>query len=298
MVYTKLQLVDALDHKEIWLKKQMYFKPEAETVFFILGSRAPENEADLQAQKETWLQDLLSTQSYLVLRGSDSASARLEGDELLLPVAETYENILMKTILAMRWALENSNFEVLIRTNVSTYFPPNKVKELTESVNKNAHFFGGYVDTCRIPDGGRSRITEYVTGTGLVLSRATVRILTRIDWREYLGWPDDVAISIALKDAKIFPEKIPRNNLSQLHFFVPAFQIRLKSSAVADLASRRMRDVHEYYHASNPFNRFHRYFVISLKEVRYAVINSEELIGFVRLVGVQITRTVRKIVKI
>jgi hypothetical protein len=290
--------VDALDRKKIGLKHQMHFKPEAETVFLILGSKAPENEADLLMQKKTWLQDLLSNQSYLVLRGSNSASARLKGDELQVPVVESYENILAKTILGMRWALENSDFDVIIRTNVSTYFPPNRVKELTESLNWEAHYFGGHVDTCRLPGGERSRTTEYVTGTGLVLSRPTVKILCEIDWSDYLGWPDDVAISTALQSLEISPKNIRRNNLSQLHFFVPEFQIRLKSSSVASLASQRMGDIHEYFHASGHLNRLYRYSIISLREVRYTLINWEEFHGFIKLVGAQIKRVTHKVMNV
>lgn len=249
-------------------------------------------------QKKTWLQDLDSTQSYLILRGSDLVSANLRGDELYLPVAETYDNILLKTILGMRWALENSNFDLMIRTNVSTYFPPSRVTVLTESLNTEINYFGGYVDKCRLPGGERGRTTEYVTGTGLVLSRPTVKILCEIDWSDYLGWPDDVAISKALQDKGIFPTNIWRNNLSQLHFFVPAFQIRLKTSSVPYLASRRMEDIHKYFHASSPFNRLYRYFVISLKEVRYTLINREELHGFIRLTVAQIKKVPQKIMKI
>ena len=278
----------------------MHFKPEAKTIFLILGSKSPENEADLRMQKETWLQDLLSTQSYLVLRGSDAVLARIEKDELYLPVIEAYGNILLKTILGMQWALENSNFDVMIRTNVSTYFPPGIVEKVTESLNTESHYFGGYVDQCRLPGEERNRITEYVAGTGLILSRPTVKILCDMDWSDYHGWPDDLALSMALKGAGILPDKIRRNNLSQLHFFAPAFQIRLKTSSVSFLASQRMRDVHKYFHASGRLNRILRYLLISVREIRYALINREEILGFITLAITQVKRLMlknRKIVK-
>ena len=67
----------------------MHFDPEALTLFMILGSNAPENETDLKAQRQTWLKDLSSTQSYVVLRGLPKAPPSLIVDELFLPVDES-----------------------------------------------------------------------------------------------------------------------------------------------------------------------------------------------------------------
>lgn len=260
----------------------MKFEPNAKTLFLILGSNAPENESDLEMQKQTWLSDLSPTQGFIILRGSPSTSTTLIGDELYLPVIESYENILPKTILGMKWALDNSNFEILIRTNVSTYFPRAEVEAVTRTINKAAPFFGGYVARCRLPGENINSTTDFVAGTALVLTRQTAQILCDLDWTPYYGWPDDVAISMALSKVGISPKKIRRNNLSQSHFFFPAFQIRLKTSSVSHLSSKRMESIHEYFHATNTLNRLARYLLISMNEIRYAFINWEEISDFAK----------------
>ena len=248
----------------------------------ILGSDAPENESDLEMQKQTWLEDLLPTQGYLILRGSRSESVSLIGDELYLPVVESYKNILPKTILSMKWALENSDFDVLIRTNVSTYFPPRKVEMVTRSIDKGSRFFGGYVTRCQLPGKTQRDTAEYVTGTALVLTRPTVQILCDKDWKSYYGWPDDLAISMILQKEGVYPERLRRNHLSQLHFFLPAFQIRLKTSSVSYLASKRMKSIHGYFHATNILGKLGWYLRISMNEISYTLINWQEFSRFAK----------------
>jgi hypothetical protein len=275
----------------------MYFKPEAQTLFMILGSNAPENESDLQMQKRTWLRDLLPSQGYLVLRGLPSASPTLVGTDLHLPVTESYDNILLKTILGMKWALENSNFDILIRTNVSTYFPPSKVEVITRSIDKTKLFFGGYVDQCRLPGENRMATVEYVAGTALILTRPTVQMLCDIDWYLYSKLPDDLAISIALRDAGILPTRFRRNNLSQLHIFIPALQIRLKTSSVPKLASLRMENINRFYRASSVVSKLRWYLVIAVNELRFVFVNWGEFSGFVMQAGAQSRRLFLRIVR-
>jgi len=276
----------------------MHFKQEAKTLFVILGSNAPENESDLEMQKQTWLKDLSTTQGYLVLRGLPSASTTLVGNELFLPVIESYENILPKTILGMKWALENSNFDVLIRTNVSTYFPPSKVEVIARSIDKTTLFFGGYVDICRLPGENRMATAEYVAGTALILTRPTVQMLCNIDWKLYSGWPDDLAISIALQNVGVSPKRFRRNNLSQLHFFLPAFQIRLKTSSASYLSSKRMKSLHGYFHSTNLLDKLGRYMIISTNEIRYAFMNWEEISGFAKELFSHARKVLQRIVRL
>lgn len=284
--------------RKIKASQGMHFRREAETLFMILGSNAPENESDLEMQKRTWLSDLLPSQGYLVLRGLPSASPTLVGTDLHLPVTESYDNILLKTILGMKWALENSNFDVLIRTNVSTYFPPSKVDVIARSIDRTTLFFGGYVDICRLPGENQIATAEYVAGTALVLTRPTVQMLCNIDWKLYSGWPDDLAISIALHNAGVSPKRFRRNNLSQLHFFLPAFQIRLKTSSVSYLSSKRMESLHGYFHATSLLGKLGRYMIISTNEIRYAFINWEEISGFAKELFSHARKVLQRIVRL
>ena len=197
----------------------------------------------------------------------------------------------------MKWALENSNFEILVRTNVSTYFPPNKIERVSRSINKSKLFLGGYVDLCQMPGENKKENVEFVAGTGIILTRPTVQMLCDTDWNIYAKLPDDLAISIALRDAGIFPTRFRRNNLSQLHIFIPALQIRLKTSSVSKLASLRMENIYRFYCASSVISKLRWYLVIAIGEFRFLFANWEEFSGFVMQAGAQSRRLFMRIVR-
>jgi hypothetical protein len=250
------------------------------TLFLILGSYSEENQNDLQMQKVTWLQDLLPSQSYFVLRGSHNKTTNVIDDTIYLPVSERYENILEKTILGIEWALENLNFDVLIRTNVSTYFPPQLVENEIEKIDSSSKYFGGYLDKSKIASNETDSIASYVTGTALVMTKSTATALCRSDWDKMKTFPDDLAITILLKNQGIEPKKMKRNNLSQSHFFYPTFQIRLKTSSVSRLAAQRMKLIHGFFHPSNRMNQLFIFIKIIGLEVRYATMNQKEFSDF------------------
>lgn len=257
------------DSKKPKLNESLIYGQNMKTLFLILGSHAPENESDLEIQKSTWLRELLASQDYLVLRGTSANLAHIEANTLYVPVVESYENILEKTILGMKWVLEHKDFDFLIRTNVSTYFPPQIVHEVTSSIGRIEPFFGGFVDKCQSPGEHKNFQEYYVTGTALVMSKATVIEVCKIDWQPYQGWPDDLAISRALRENGILPSSIRRNNLSQSHIFIPAFHIRLKTSFDSSLAGKRMKSVHKYFQAKNFLDQVVQYFLITAREFKY-----------------------------
>ncbi len=246
----------------------------------ILGSNAPENQMDLKMQRETWLNELLPNQKHLVIRGSNQESARLQEDTLLLPVIESYENILRKTLLGFHWALENTDFEVLIRTNVSTYFPVKLVDKEVGVIDPSSHFFGGYIDDCWIPGNPKSLKMSFVAGSAIVLTRPTVELLCQSILGEITGLPDDVAISLALNNSRIPAKKFKRNDLGSSHFFYPKFQIRVKTSSVSHLASIRMKNIHKYFQATNLADKYFCYLKISVNEMKYVATDPKQFVAF------------------
>ena len=248
----------------------------------ILGSDAPENQMDLDMQRETWLKELLPNQQYLVIRGSNEEFALLKEDTLFLPVIERYENILKKTMLGFRWALDNSDFQILIRTNVSTYFPVKLVDQKIRGIKPLSHFFGGYIDYCWRPGNTHGQKVPFVTGTAIVLTRPTVELLCASNLGMMTELPDDVAISLTLTDLGIPIENIKRNDLGSSHVFFPRFQIRLKTSSVSHLASTRMKNVHDYFQANNLLDKYFRYFKITFNEAKYTTMNLEQFSSFFR----------------
>jgi hypothetical protein len=94
------------------------------------------------------------------------------------------------------------------------------------------------------------------------------------------GLPDDVAISLALNNSGIPAQNFKRNDLGSSHLFHPNFQIRLKTSSVSYLASKRMKNVHEYFQATNLVDKCYCYLKISINEIRYATLNRTQLLAF------------------
>ncbi len=232
---------------------------------------------DLVAQKSTWLEDLQPEQSYLILRGGNSLSTELRTDTLHLPIQESVRNILEKTILGLEWALSNSDFEFLIRTNVSTYFPVDLVGKFLVTIDPGEIFFGGYIDICHSRIANVTTRTGYVTGTAIVMTRKSVELLIKSNWRSLIGMPDDLAITLALRNVGIEPRGIQRNNLSFSHVFWPSFQIRLKTPSVPILASIRMHMVHDFFHSQNTIKKISSYLRISLFEFRNLFANEGEI---------------------
>jgi hypothetical protein len=256
------------------------------TLFVIIASNAPENESDLNAQLNTWLSNLPKNYSFLILRGSNNNDYYLDGYTLFLPITEKYENILAKTALGIRWACKNLEFDILIRTNVSTYFPIEHVDRLVGSIDSDAPYFGGYIERCATPNTANGHVIPFVAGTALVLSRESAYDLAQIPFENYIGIPDDVAMSIYAKEIHMKAKPLKRNNLSQNHIFLPTFQIRLKTSKDSSLASRRMKDVHKYFETSNIHFRFLNYFRITLTEIMYIDFHPNMIFDFLRRLAI------------
>lgn len=273
----------------------MDYHKNFQTLFMILGSHAPENEKDLDTQKKTWLATLPSDQKYLIIRGSEGDSTLLQGDTLTLPVVEKYENILEKTLLGFQWALENTDFKFLIRTNVSTYFPVQIVEKEIRSIDSKSHFYGGFIDECWNLKTSSIKKISFVTGSAIVMTRPTVQLLCKLSWDDLSGLPDDVAISCALNHANIEAQLLKRNNLGSSHLFYPKFQIRTKTSSVSHLASERMGNIHKYFQTSSLVKKIFFYLIITKNEIRYATLNLDEFFTFVKFCLYSLKKSVTRV---
>lgn len=250
-------------------------------LFLILGSTSDENESDLYTQKSTWLKLLPSNYKYLILRGSDNQGELLQDETLFLPVQEKYENILEKTLLGIKWSVENLEFDFLVRTNVSTYFSTKLLEEKLTGKDPQESFLGGYLDFAKIQSQfGKFRI-PYIAGTGIILSRKTSENLVTQNWESYDSLPDDVAISMLLDRCGVNLTSMGRNNLSQSHIFLPTYQIRLKTSSISWLATRRMHLVHQYFVSTNFFKKLDAFLRIMLLEFSSLFLGKTELLNFV-----------------
>ena len=228
-------------------------------VVLIIASNDREHEKDRLCQQKTWISNCHRDVKVIFLRGWNEESYFEDKDVLYVPCREEYSLILTKTILGIKYIHENYNFDILIRSNVSTYFETNRlVKELNRTRYKNS-FFGGYFDQTTEKDSNMKKSSEYISGAGIFFSKDIVGDLIRLDPKEYAGVGDDIAISKYLLALGRNSLRIKRNNLQTTHIFIPTFYIRTKNSFDYNSASRRMTLIHNYFVSTTRFNQFLSY---------------------------------------
>jgi hypothetical protein len=220
-------------------------KPQV--LYVILASDDPTNELDLSMQRKTWLQTISGDSRVVILRGHEKSSFIFDGETLRVPVPESYQNILEKTILGFSWILENIDFDLLIRTNVSTYYDTSRIKDVLRRFNLDSTQIGGFIELSSYGSTDDFNGEAFVTGTGIYLTKSSVFELISMDVGQFSGAPEDLSISRYLigKGARMI--SLPRVNLHSTHFLLPGFQTRLKSSEISELASLRFQSLFSFY---------------------------------------------------
>jgi len=233
-------------------------------LYVILASNDPTNELDLSMQRKTWLQRISSDSRVVILRGHDKPGFEFDGETLRVPVSEAYQNILKKTILGFNWILKNIDFELLIRTNVSTYYDTERVSDVLSRMQLDHVEFGGFVERSNFSSVETSDGETFVTGTGIYLTKKSVLKLDSLDEVDFQGVPEDLAISRYLIETGAKMVSFPRVNLHSTHIILPGFQTRLKSSEISELASLRFQSLFTFYSEST-FPRKALAFISGLK---------------------------------
>ena len=246
-------------------------------IILIIASNNQEHEADLLCQKDTWVSDCNKNVQVIYLRGWNNNYYHRNEDVLFVPCKEEYSLILNKTILGIQYIIENLDFDILIRSNVSTYFETHRlVRELTRPAYKKG-FYGGYFDKSNQKVFGNKGSLEYISGTGIFLSKCAAFELCKINPADYVDIFDDLAISNFLDDKKIRKIRLARNNLQSTHFFIPTYHIRAKNSANPKSASRRMYLIHDFFQARTLITKIQAYLKIQTNEIFEFYNNSEPI---------------------
>jgi len=250
-------------------------------IILIIASRDLEHERDLLTQKSTWVSDCPKNISVIFLRGWENKYFFLDEDTLYVPCREEYSLILTKTLLGMNYLLENVDFDILIRSNVSTYFESKRlIKEMDKSIY-NFDFFGGYFDKTGVKHFAKKKSLEYVSGAGVFLSRGAVIKLSKLDPDNYIGIADDLAMFDYLKNKnRVLSVRMMRNNLHYTHLFIPTYYIRTKNSFNSNSASIRMNLIHKYFVSESISMKISAYFHIQKNEIREYRINPEGIFQF------------------
>jgi hypothetical protein len=244
-------------------------------IILIIASNDMVHENDLQTQFKTWISNCPRDIRVIVLRGWDNDFYKFENNVLFVPCHEEYLLILKKTILGIKYILENLDFDILIRTNVSTYYEPKKLLLELSQTRYKKDFAGGYVDRSSQKVFNARNSFEYISGTGIFLSKNVAKIVSELDPENYNNIFDDIAISHYLQKQNVQIIRLPRNNMHSTHFFIPTFHIRMKNSFNPMTASVRMKLVHDFFQSKKFYQKLCIYIKICSNEFTEYINSSE-----------------------
>lgn len=244
-------------------------------VFLVLSSNNTINVIDEQAQRITWGIDFW--ESIYWLKGSLLDETRFEPDrrQIIVSTEEIQRNILEKTTLGIKWLLENREFDLLIRTNVSTYFSSVPKKAINEIADNSMPKFGGYLEQHQVNFGLQAKDRLFVSGAGIFLNRKACEVLLECPTDLYEEIPDDLAISHFLRYRGAFMTSIKRGNIHATGIFVPSAYMRLKSSLDTSVTEMRMKNIHHFFTARSFFRKILLWLKVQWIEVDYAIKSRE-----------------------
>jgi hypothetical protein len=249
-------------------------------IFLLISGGGEAHEADELSQRKTWASAQSTDTEIIWLRGRPGNEYSLESNTLYVPCENDFTSILEKTILGFRWVASNRNYDLVVRSNTSTYF---NLEALTRNFSKfDLSSVGGTFETSRKPFGEYAKGYRYLNGSGLYLGNSAVNLICNMDHQGYRDLPDDFAIHSFFEDSGIGFYHVPRNNLDLHHMFFPRFQVRVKSWSRNDLTVSRMYYVHAYFQCRTFYSRFRQWIRIELLEYSNSEISMNSLRNFRR----------------
>lgn len=241
-------------------------------VFLILAGGGAEHISDEKTQRITWAHNSSSLFSSIWLRAGGEFI--YDDDSRVLKVPCEENELLHKTVFGLKWLCKSVDFDIVVRTNVSTFFAVDRLRDRLVNLKFDKDCFGGHLNY--ISDGTKADSKFFISGTGIFLGGAAVEWLQRINLDKYELVPDDVAITRHLLGNQNLKLKSVRClRLSNHHMFFPASPyVRCKSSWNSNLASRRMTLLSEYWDTQRNTNKvltFWRVIVFEVRSCRYSI---------------------------
>jgi hypothetical protein len=242
-------------------------------LYLIIASDNLDHIRDEHSQRKTWAKAI---ENVIWLRGGKQEKFDSINRTLYVDVDETYENILRKTIEGIRWCFENLEFDFLIRSNVSTYFVPERIEGMLSHESPANSFLGGYMEF--INDRTISDLNRvFVNGAAIFLSRKTVERLVTMNPALWEGKPDDYAISQYLLSKKVEPKWISRGNIGATSILCNRSFYRLKSSENPVMAEIRMYNLHSIFSSLKTLELFKATTKYYWDEVKNARVNHRSI---------------------
>jgi hypothetical protein len=196
-----------------------------------------------EAQEKTWAKGIASEVFWVVGNSKLLTDSCIHGNELEIAVDEEFSNILLKSVEAIKWAINNREFDFVIRGNTSNYYDVHVMTDFLSRVNPEEDFAGSEIGYTDYNKDTKLNPGKYLSGTGIVLSRKTAEIFQEMNVKDYEGWPDDVAISHFVSQNNVSFTRIPRGDITDFKPIEFTPQYRVKSWSSIDYASRRMYEL-------------------------------------------------------
>jgi hypothetical protein len=170
------------------------------TLVLVLATRVEPFPHLVETIKRTWASVAVTDVDVVFYYGGDSVE--LDGVDLTLPVADDLPNVGQKTLACFEYALEHFEFDLVYRTNCSTYIDLPNLHRYVETKVDAVRFYAG--------KGAQVDGIDFATGTGFFLSRDLVQLAVdeRSHWdHSYL---DDVALAKLLREHGVERRFAPR----------------------------------------------------------------------------------------
>lgn len=239
------------------------------STFLIIASGNSIHLFDEDTQKRTWAIDSPLRKHFWLHGEADKASGHNDRGDLSVPIKELPPNILEKTILGIESALKiYPNTKLLIRTNVSSYFRIDLIKELKFLLVEEP-MVGGFLEFHKLNYEKQLSDKRFMSGAGIFMNTGAAKLLLKINPTEYRGIPDDVAISHFLLSNGVKCIPISRCNLNLTGIFTVRGYYRLKSSLHSNITSERMNLVEKYFSQVTLRNKLHALVNLYAFEIAY-----------------------------
>jgi hypothetical protein len=224
-------------------------------IFLLLSGGGERHDLNEVAQRETWAKtnppwaEIFWLKADATLR---SVSVDRPNRIIWIPSPENYGNLLLKTVVALRYLIEHESFSYVIRSNTSNYFVlPEVLKKLKDL--PRAGLYGG--QNMMHVFKGRNRPwfqrVRYISGAGIWMTRDLVLKVADVDTMKYRHLVDDVAIGAHLKGYPIL--EVKRVNIGDFEPLAPCHSLRVKSELHAPETVRRMYEVHQVFNSPSDY---------------------------------------------
>ena len=198
------------------------------TLVLVLATTQPPFPDLIRTQKRTWAARDVEDVDVLFYYGGSKLA--LHGRDVFLETPDDYWSVGRKTIACFEYVLAHREFDLIFRTNCSSYVDLPNLRDWVDQHARPARFYAGVVATGTLEQmlAGRRQLDEqlggddartrdqagagwsWASGAGFFLSRDLVEwvVQQRSLWDH--SYIDDQALGKLLSQHDVFPEEAPR----------------------------------------------------------------------------------------